>query len=184
MSQGGLGLFLRKKTLIWNKSWFLTGRATRYAFSIKKHFRTNRNQSVINTENDEKRNLKHFKRLKASQRSEATRNRRETGVGSLTERLDKSEDRVIKKIVWQDYNDFTLHVSINLQNDRVYGKGKKSDVLDENLLSLTKKMYKKAMVSATILWYGVTKTFFVIAMVSNLTKKTIANISRRICFLL
>ena len=59
------------------------------------------------------------------------------------------------------YNDFTLHVSINLQNDRAYGKGKKSDVLDENLLSLTKKIYKKFMVSATILWYGVTETFFV-----------------------
>ena len=39
---------------------------------------------------------------------------------------------MIGKTVWQDEKDFTFDVHDNLQNDRVYGKGKKSDVPDEN----------------------------------------------------
>ena len=39
---------------------------------------------------------------------------------------------MIGKTVWQDGKDFTFDVPDNLQNDRVYGKGKKSDVPDEN----------------------------------------------------
>ena len=31
---------------------------------------------------------------------------------------------MIEKIVWQDEKDFTLDVSVNLQNDWVYGKEK------------------------------------------------------------
>ena len=46
---------------------------------------------------------------------------------------------------------------VNLQNDRVYGKGKKPDIPDENLLSSTNKMSKKVMLSAAISWYGKTK---------------------------
>ena len=46
---------------------------------------------------------------------------------------------------------------VNLQNDRVCGKGKKPDISDENLLSSTNKMSKKVMLSATISWYGKTK---------------------------
>ena len=68
---------------------------------------------------------------------------------------------MIEKTVWPDEKDFTLDVPINLQNDRVYGKGKTSDVPDENLFASTKKMSRKVMVSAAIVWYGATKPFFV-----------------------
>ena len=55
--------------------------AAPYAFSTKNNRQTNRNQSVINTENGEKK--KQFKRLKTPQTSEGTRNRRETRANSL-----------------------------------------------------------------------------------------------------
>ena len=68
---------------------------------------------------------------------------------------------MIKITVWQDEKDFTLEIPVNLQDDRVYGKGKKSDIPNENLLSSTNKMSKNVMVSAAISWYGVTNLFFV-----------------------
>ena len=66
-----------------------------------------------------------------------------------------------EKTVWQDEKDFTLDVPVNLQNDRVYGKGKESDVQDENFFVSTKKMSRKVMISAAISWYGAKKPFFV-----------------------
>ena len=81
--------------------------------------------------------------------SEGTRNRRDTRAGSLRE-IFESNTRMIKKTVWQDEKDFTLEVPVNLQNNRVYGKGKKPDILNENLLSSTKKMSKQVMISAAI----------------------------------
>ena len=98
---------------------------------------------VINKENGEKRKLKQFKHLKWTQ------SRRETHACSLRERFE-SNIQVIRKTVWQNEKDFTVEVPINLQNDHVYGKGKKSDIPDETLLRLTKKMSKKVMVSAAI----------------------------------
>ena len=68
---------------------------------------------------------------------------------------------MIEKTIWQDEKDFTLDVPVNLQNGRVYGKGKQSDVPDENLFESTNKMSRKVMVSAAICWYGATKPFFV-----------------------
>ena len=68
---------------------------------------------------------------------------------------------MIEKTVWQDEKDFTLEVPVNLQNNCVYGKRKISDIPDENLLCSTNKMSKKVIVSVAILWYGVTKPFFV-----------------------
>ena len=64
---------------------------------------------------------------------------------------------MIAKTVWQDERDFTLDV----QNDRVYGKGKQSDVPDENLFASTNKMSRKVMVSTAISQYSATKPFFV-----------------------
>ena len=90
--------------------------------------------------------------------SEETQNRKENRIGSLRERFE-SNIRMIEKTVWQDEKDFTLEVSLNLQNDCVYGKGKKSDIPDENLLSSTNKISKTVRVSAAISLYGVTKPF-------------------------
>ena len=99
-----------------------------------------------------KRNLKQFKRLKTPQVSERTQNRGESNVVSLRERFE-SNISMIEKMVWQDEKDFTLEVFVNLQNDRVYGKGKKSDTPDQNLVSSKNKVSKKV----TFLFY---KFFF------------------------
>ena len=115
--------------------------------------------------------------------SEETRNKGETRAGSLRERFE-SNIRMIEKTVWQDEKDFTLEVPVNLQNDRACGKGKKSFIPDENLLSSTKKMSKKIMVSAAILWYGLKKPFLLNNNDIKLTKKSIADICVRSCFLL
>ena len=60
------------------------------------------------------------------------RNRKYARAIKLAEKFERNT-RMIEKTVWQDEKDFTLDVPVNLQNDRVYGKGKKSDVSDENL---------------------------------------------------
>ena len=124
-----------------------------------------------------KRNLKQFKRLKTPQMSEATRNRRDTRAGSFRERFE-SNIRMIEKVVWQDDTDFTLEVPVNVQNDREYGKEKKSDIPDENLLSSTNKMSKKPMASAVISWYCVTKPILVN---DNGVKVSRKNYCRHLC---
>ena len=86
---------------------------------------------------------------------EGFRNRRKTCDGSLRETFE-SNIHVIEKTVWEGENDLTREVPVNLWNDLVYGKGKKSDIPDENLFSLANKISKKVMVSATISWYGLT----------------------------
>ena len=55
-----------------------------------------------------------------------------------------------EKTVWQEEKYFTLEVPVNLQNDRVYEKGKKSDDPNENLFASTNKISRKAMVSTVI----------------------------------
>ena len=109
--------------------------------------------------------------------SEGNRNRKETRVGSLREGLE-SNIRMIEKTVWQDGKDCTLDVPVNLQNNRIYGKEKKADIPDKNLLSLTNKMSKKIMVSTTISLYGVTEPYFVN---KNGTKVNKENYSRHLC---
>ena len=66
-----------------------------------------------------------------------------------------------EKTVWQEEKYFTLEVPVNLQNDRVYEKGKKSDDPNENLFASTKKISRKAMVSTVISQNGATKPFSV-----------------------
>ena len=53
----------------------------------------------------------------------------------------------------------TLEIRVNLQNDRVCGKEKKSDIPDVNLFGWAN--VQKVMVSAAISWYGVATTFLV-----------------------
>ena len=67
---------------------------------------------------------------------------------------------MIEKKVWQYGKGFNIEAPVNLQNNRVYDKRKKSDIPDENLLSLIKNMATKVMVFTEISWYGVTKPFF------------------------
>ena len=76
-------------------------------------------------------NLKQFQCLKTPQMSEGSRNRRETRAGFLRERFE-SNIRMIEKMVWQDEKNFSPERPVNLQNDRTYAKGKKSDIPDEN----------------------------------------------------
>ena len=92
--------------------------------------------------------------------NDGCRNRRYARAIALAEKFERNT-RMIEKTVWQDEKDFTLDVPVNLKNDRGYGKGKKSDVPDENLFASTNKMSRKVMLSAAISWYGATKPFFV-----------------------
>ena len=74
--------------------------------------------------------------------NDGCRNRKYVRTIALTEKFERNT-RMIEKTVWQNEKDFTLDVSINLQNDRVYGKGKNSDVPDEKLFASTNKSQEK-----------------------------------------
>ena len=89
--------------------------------------------------------------------NDGSRNRRYARAIALDKKFERNT-RMIEKTVWQDV---TLHVPFNLQNDQVYGTGKKSDVPDENLFASTIKMSRKVIVSTVISWYGATKPFCV-----------------------
>ena len=71
--------------------------------------------------------------------NDGCRNRRYARAIALAEKFERNT-RMIEKTVWQDEKDFTLDVPVNLQNDRVYGKGKKYNVPDENLKIITLKI--------------------------------------------
>ena len=87
-------------------------------------------------------------------------NRRYARAIALAKKFERNT-RMTEKTVWQDEKDFPLDVPVNLQNDRVYRKVKKSDVPDENLFASTNNMSRKVMVSVAISWCGATKPFFV-----------------------
>ena len=89
---------------------------------------------------------------------EGTWNWKETCAVSLRE-IFESNICMIEKTVWQDEKNFTVEVPVSLQNNRVYGKEKKSDIPDENLLSLTNNMSKKAVVLTVVSWCSVIKPF-------------------------
>ena len=106
-----------------------------------------------------RRNFCQFKRVKTPEMNDGCCNRRYAHAIALAEKFDWNT-RMIEKIVWQDEKDFTLDVAVNLQNDQVYGKRKKSNVPDENLFASTNKMSKKVMVSTAISWNSTTKLLF------------------------
>ena len=87
-------------------------------------------------------------------------NRRYARAIALAGKFERNT-QMIEKTIYQNEKYFTLYVPVNLQNDRVYGKGKKIDVPDENLFASTNKMSRKVMVSAATSWYGATKPFLV-----------------------
>ena len=86
-----------------------------------------------------RRNFRQFKRVKTPEMNDGCRNRRYARAIALAEKFERNT-RMIEKTVWQDEKDFTLDVPVNLQNDRVYGKGKKYNVPDENLKIITLKI--------------------------------------------
>ena len=55
----------------------------------------------------------------------------------------------------------TLAFAITVQNNRVYFKGKKDRVPDENLFHQTNKQSIKVIVLAYLTWNGASKPFFV-----------------------
>ena len=75
-----------------------------------------------------RRNFRQFKRVKTPEMNDGCRNRRYARAIALAEKFERNT-RMIEKTVWQDEKDFTrdvpVNVPVNLQNDRVYGKGKK-----------------------------------------------------------
>ena len=79
--------------------------------------------------------------------NESTRERRVSRAAGLVEKF-KSNSRMIERAVFQDESNFPLQVPLNSQNDRVYFKGQKKDVLDENLFHPTNRQSVKVMVSA------------------------------------
>ena len=69
--------------------------------------------------------------------------------------------RLVEKFTFQNEKDVTLEVPTNVQNNRVYFKGKKYQVPDANLLYQTNKQSIKVMVSPSLTWSEATKPFFV-----------------------
>ena len=70
------------------------------------------------------RNFRQFKRVKTPEMSDGCRNRRYARAIALVEKFDRNT-RMIENTGWQDKKDFTFDIPVNLQIDRVYGKGKK-----------------------------------------------------------
>ena len=107
-----------------------------------------------------RRNFRQFKKIKPPKMNDGCCNRGYARAIPFAEKFE-CNTRMIEKTVWQDEKDFTLDVPVNLKNERVYGKGEKSDVPHENLFASSNKMSRKVMVSAAISWCGPTKPFFV-----------------------
>ena len=76
-----------------------------------------------------------------------------------------------------------LTFPVNLQNDQVYGKGKKSDVPNENLFVPMNKRSRKVMVSTAIYWYNSTIPFFVNENNVKVNKENYCKHLKNSCFL-
>ena len=88
--------------------------------------------------------------------------------GAVQRRLERSRQLLtrfpfwkVKKIIFTDEKDFTLQVPSNRQNNRLFTKGKKSEVAANRLYHPQNKQSVKLMVSAGVSWNGVTKPFFI-----------------------
>lgn len=103
---------------------------------------------------------KQFKRIKTPHMNDGTRQRRVERAGNLLDKF-QSNPRIIECAVFQDESDFPLQVPTNVQNNRVYYKGQKQDVPDENVYHQSNRQSVKVMVSAALTWHGVTKPIFV-----------------------
>ena len=107
-----------------------------------------------------RRNISGFKRLKTPGMNDGTRGRRLERASNLVRKFEQNP-RMVERAVFQDESPFTLEVPVNSQNNRVYFKGDKSDVPEENLCHQGNRQSKKVMVSAGLTWHGATRPFFV-----------------------
>ena len=107
-----------------------------------------------------KKGINQFKRLKTPSTNPGTRARRLQRAIELSKRFERNP-RMIERVVFQDEKDFLIDIPTNPQNNRVYYKGRKSDVPEANLCHKTKRLSKKVMVSAGLSWFGATNPFFV-----------------------
>ena len=78
-----------------------------------------------------------------------TRDRRAIRSGNLAERFDRNP-RLVEKFAYQDEKGSMLEVRTNIQSNRVYFKGKKDELPDENLFYQKNKQPIKVMVSACL----------------------------------
>ena len=101
--------------------------------------------------------INQFKRMKTPHINNGTRDRRTIRSGNLAEHIDRNS-RLVKKFAYQDEKYYTFEVPTNIQNNRVYFKGKKNQVSGENLFHQTNKQSIKVMVSACLTWNGATKS--------------------------
>ena len=62
---------------------------------------------------------------------------------------------------FQDEKDFTLHVPLNAQNDRVNTAGRKGDIHPDRLFHRSNKFSLKLMVSCCVSYNGYSRPFFV-----------------------
>ena len=97
------------------------------------------------------------------------RHKRKTRSQALYRRFSLA---TAKKVIFTDEKDFTLEVPTNCQNDRVYAKGKKSDICPNRLYHHRNRFSKKLMVSAGVSWNGKTEIFFIDPQKTKVNQKT------------
>lgn len=124
----------------------------------------NLNVSVGSVNNMKKSlNLKAFKRINVSRRDNNVKQKRNTRCRKL---LDRFSQKDVKRIIFTDEKDFTLEISQNHQNDRVYGT-KKMEIPPQRLYRECSRFSKKIMVIAGVSWKGKTDIFFIDSTVNT-----------------
>ena len=103
--------------------------------------------------------INQFKRLTTPGMDDGARARRSIRSGDLAEKF--SNPRMIERAVFQDESNFPLEIPVNRQNNRVYFKGKKTNIPENRLCHQANRQTKNVMVSAALSWHGVTSPFFV-----------------------
>ena len=83
--------------------------------------------------------LKSFKRIRTSRKDHRVKEKRKTRCRRLLESISK---RDVRKVIFTDEKDFTLEVSKNRQNDRVYGRQRKRNVSPARLWRETSRFSK------------------------------------------
>ena len=78
--------------------------------------------------------------MKTPHTNNGTRDWRTIRSGNLGDRFDRNP-RLVEKFAYEDEKNFTLEVLTNIQNNRVYFKGKKGQVPDENIFHQTNKQF-------------------------------------------